>query len=94
LADFQPVENDTLQQQAFQRWNKLPAIIQTEMDNLKMGIAEGYTMPKEIVAIVIEQLQKFQDSCVIKCLLQSNLMAKGYASSICLSDSVCFNKLP
>ena len=61
LADFQPVENDTLKQQAFQRWNKLPAIIQTEIDNLKMGIAEGYTMPKEIVSIVIEQLQTLGD---------------------------------
>lgn len=61
LADFQPVENDTLKQQAFQRWNKLPGIIQTEIDNLKMGIAEGYTMPKEIVTIVIEQLQTLVD---------------------------------
>jgi uncharacterized protein (DUF885 family) len=61
LADFQPVENDTLKQQAFERWKKLPRIIQTEIDNLKIGIAEGYTMPKEIVSIVIEQLQTLRD---------------------------------
>jgi len=40
-----------LKGQAFERWNKLPAFLKTEMDNLTMGIAEGYTMPKEIVAI-------------------------------------------
>jgi uncharacterized protein (DUF885 family) len=61
LSDFQPVENDTLKEQAFERWNKLPAIIQVEIDNLKMGIAEGYTMPKEIVSLVIEQLQTLRD---------------------------------
>tara|TARA_R110002051_G_scaffold324920_1_gene424598 strand:- start:15592 stop:17310 length:1719 start_codon:yes stop_codon:yes gene_type:complete len=61
LADFQPVENDTLKRQAFERWHKLPAILQTEMDNLTIGIAQGYTMPKEIVIIVIKQLQTLGD---------------------------------
>lgn len=61
LSDFQPVANDALKKQAFERWNKLPDIVEVEIKNLKKGIVDGYTMPKEIVSIVIEQLQTLQE---------------------------------
>lgn len=61
LADFQPVGTPKLRKQAFERWNKLPVFVDTEINNLKKGIAEGYSMPKEIVDLVIEQLQVLQD---------------------------------
>lgn len=61
LSDFQPVGNDTLRNQAFERWNKLPEIVFTEIYNLKTGVENGYTMPKEIVELVIEQLQTLVD---------------------------------
>lgn len=61
LAEFQPVGTAELRNQAFERWNKLPAFVTTEIGNLKKGIAEGYSMPKEIVDLVIEQLQVLQD---------------------------------
>jgi uncharacterized protein (DUF885 family) len=57
LAQVQPVGTDTLRIQALDRWNKLPEIIETEINNLKLGVSQGYTMPKEIVTIVIDQLQ-------------------------------------
>ncbi len=57
VAQIQPVGTDTLRIQALERWNKLPEILETEISNLKLGVSEGYTMPKEIVNIVIDQLQ-------------------------------------
>ncbi|MDP5229704.1 MAG: DUF885 domain-containing protein [Cellulophaga sp.] len=65
LAAFQPVGTTELRNQAFERWNKLPAFVATEISNLKQGIAEGYTMPKEIVDLVIEQLQVLQDYPIV-----------------------------
>ncbi len=61
LAEFQPVGTSELRNQAFERWNKLPAFVTTEISNLKKGIGEGYSMPKEIVDLVIAQLQVLQD---------------------------------
>lgn len=61
LAEFQPVGSEDLREQAYERWNKFPVFVATEIKNLKKGIAEGYSMPKEIVDLVIEQLQVLQD---------------------------------
>ncbi|WP_291286294.1 DUF885 domain-containing protein [Flavobacterium sp.] len=61
IANYQPVGSDEFKKQAFERWNKLPFIISTEIQNLKLGVSRGYTMPKEIVQLVIDQLQIFLD---------------------------------
>lgn len=61
LAEFQPVGSEELREDAFERWNKFPVFVATEINNLKKGIEEGYSMPKEIVDLVIEQLQVLQD---------------------------------
>ena len=61
IAEFQPVGSKELRDQAFERWNKFSLFVDTEINNLKKGIAEGYSMPKEIVVLVIEQLQILQD---------------------------------
>lgn len=61
LAEFQPVGSEELRDQAFERWNKFSLFVDTEINNLKKGMVEGYSMPKEIVDLVIEQLQVLQD---------------------------------
>lgn len=61
IAEFQPVGSDDLRGQALERWKKLPLLIETEIGNLKKGISLGYTMPKEIVMLVIDQLQILLD---------------------------------
>jgi uncharacterized protein (DUF885 family) len=61
LAEFQPVGSEELRVQAFERWNKFSLFVDTEINNLKKGMVEGYSMPKEIVDLVIEQLQVLQD---------------------------------
>lgn len=61
VAEFQPVGSEELRNQAFERWKKFPTFVDTEIDNLKTGISEGYTMPKIIVNRVIDQLQVLID---------------------------------
>ncbi len=61
VAQIQPVGSDSLRIEALERWNKLPKIIETEINNLQLGISKGYTMPKEIVTIVIDQFQGLLD---------------------------------
>lgn len=57
IVDFQPVGNDTLREQALRRWKKFPKYVDTEIENLKVGIEKGYSMPKEIVELVIPQIE-------------------------------------
>ena len=61
VADLQPIGSEQLRTQALERWNKFPSFIDTEIDNLKIGITKGYTMPKVIVSLVIDQLQILLD---------------------------------
>ncbi len=61
LAEFQPVHSRELRLQAIERWNKLPNFVATEIGNLRTGLSQGYSMPKEIVSLVIEQLQVLLD---------------------------------
>jgi uncharacterized protein (DUF885 family) len=61
IAEFQPVGSEELRQQALVRWKKLPLYIETEIGNLEKGISQGYSMPKEIVILVIDQLQILLD---------------------------------
>ncbi len=61
VAQIQPIGSDELREQALTRWNNLPDIIENEITNLKLGVSKGYTMPKEIVRIVINQLKILLD---------------------------------
>ena len=57
FSELQPVDSPELREQAFERWEKLPTYVSTEIENLKKGLSEGYSMPKEIVILVIDQVQ-------------------------------------
>ncbi len=58
IAGEQPVGSKKARADAIRRWNQLPEHVNNEIANLKRGISEGYTVPKDIVKIVIEQLSK------------------------------------
>ena len=58
IAELQPIGTDELRDQAFTRWKQYPAFVDQEITNLQSGIKQGYTMPKEIVHLVIDQIQK------------------------------------
>ena len=49
LFEIQPVDTPELQQQALQRLGSLPAYIDTEIANLKLGLDEGYSAPRVTV---------------------------------------------
>ncbi len=57
FSELQPVNSTELRAQAIERWEKLPIYVSTEMANLKKGLAEGYSMPREIVVLVMDQFQ-------------------------------------
>jgi uncharacterized protein (DUF885 family) len=57
LVTIQPVGTDDARRDALARWDALPNYIDTEIANLREGITLGYTAPKHIVRIVIDQVR-------------------------------------
>jgi uncharacterized protein (DUF885 family) len=57
IVTIQPVGTDEARQDALARFGSLPAYVDTEIANLREGIQEGYTAPKGIVRIVIDQMK-------------------------------------
>jgi uncharacterized protein (DUF885 family) len=56
LAAIQPVGSDKARSEALARWRKVPRYIDTEIENLRIGLRQGYSTPKRNVELVIEQL--------------------------------------
>jgi len=56
LAELQPVGTAVLREQALARWSRMPAFIDQERENLRAGLAEGYSSPQAAVRRVIAQL--------------------------------------
>lgn len=56
LVTIQPVGTDRARQDALARWGALPKYIDTESANLRDGLKQGYSAPKGIVGIVIDQM--------------------------------------
>lgn len=56
IATMQPVETADQREQALRRWSAYPAFIEQATDNLRSGVAQGYTAPKAVVKRVIAQL--------------------------------------
>ncbi|MDZ7627810.1 MAG: DUF885 domain-containing protein [Parvularculaceae bacterium] len=56
VADAQDVETTVGRAQALARWRRLPAFLAQETENLRAGLAAGYSAPKRVVARVIGQL--------------------------------------
>ena len=57
VVTIQPVGTDQARKEALARWQMLPAYLDTEIVNLREGIKRGYTAPKHIVRIVIDQVR-------------------------------------
>jgi uncharacterized protein (DUF885 family) len=56
LVTIQPVGTDEAREQALARWGALPTYLDTEVANLREGLRLGYSAPKGIVPIVIDQV--------------------------------------
>ncbi len=57
LVTIQPVGQDQARQDALARWGSLPKYLDTEIANLREGMKLGYTAPRHIVRIVIDQVR-------------------------------------
>lgn len=55
IAQLQPVGSAALRDQSLQRWSKLAAYADQEIENLKQGLELGYSAPKAVVQRVIDQ---------------------------------------
>jgi uncharacterized protein (DUF885 family) len=51
------VGTDEARREALARWSSLPKYLDTEIENLRAGIAQGYTSPKLNVRIVLDQVR-------------------------------------
>jgi uncharacterized protein (DUF885 family) len=56
IAETQPVATPVDKARALARWRRLPAYLAQEEENLKAGLAAGYSAPKRVVERVIGQL--------------------------------------
>ena len=56
LVTIQPVGTPESEKEALARWSLLPAYIDTEIVNLREGLRQKYSAPKNIVRIVIKQV--------------------------------------
>lgn len=56
LANVQPVGTDMNRRNTLERWQRLADFIQNEIDNLKEGLKQGYTAPKQNVKLVMAQV--------------------------------------
>jgi uncharacterized protein (DUF885 family) len=57
IVTIQPVGSEEARQDALARFGALPQYVDTEIANLRDGIRQGYTAPKNIVRIVIDQMK-------------------------------------
>jgi uncharacterized protein (DUF885 family) len=57
VAREQPVGTADERAQALERWSSLPAVIDQEIANLRLGLEGGYSAPKPVVRRVIRQIE-------------------------------------
>src|SRR5688572_30723287 len=62
VVTIQPVGTDQARKEALARWSSLPQYLDTEIANLRDGIKRGYTAPKHIVRIVVDQVRTLASS--------------------------------
>lgn len=56
LATEQPLKTDKNKQDALTRWKKFADVAQAETDNLRQGLATGYSAPRAVLDGVLNQL--------------------------------------
>ncbi len=56
MADAQPVDTAVKRGMALARWRQFPAYLDQDQENLRAGLAGGYSAPKRVVARVVAQL--------------------------------------
>jgi uncharacterized protein (DUF885 family) len=56
IAALQPVDTPDLRAQALKRWSRFAAFVDQEIENLRSGVEQGYTVPRPVAERVIAQI--------------------------------------
>jgi uncharacterized protein (DUF885 family) len=56
VANLQPVDTAEQRAQALERWRATPKMIDREIANLRLGLAQGYSSPRSVTERVIKQV--------------------------------------
>jgi uncharacterized protein (DUF885 family) len=57
LAPRQPVSTADERRDALERWSSLPEYIDTEIDNLRAGLQQGYSAARPVAAVMVQQIE-------------------------------------
>lgn len=57
VAEKQPIGSEHQREQALKRWATVGTVVHDEIQNLKLGLLQGYSAPKPVVRRVLEQLK-------------------------------------
>ncbi|HRE31664.1 MAG TPA: DUF885 family protein, partial [Candidatus Berkiella sp.] len=66
IAEKQPIGSPQNRQNALKRWQGVPQIVNDEINNLTMGLQQGYIAPKPAVTRVLQQLTILLDTPIEK----------------------------
>ena len=61
IARRQPIGTNSLRHQALERYGRIPAFIDQEIENLRTGLDEGFSAPRSVVERVIDQISGVLD---------------------------------
>ncbi|MEJ8566472.1 DUF885 domain-containing protein [Elongatibacter sediminis] len=56
IAELQPVGSPELREQSLARWGKFSAYVDQEIENARQGLAQGYSSPRSVVRLVLDQV--------------------------------------
>jgi len=62
LASRQPVATAEERRDALQRWSSLLAYVDTEIDNLRAGLRQGYSAARPVAAAMLQQIEALLES--------------------------------
>jgi uncharacterized protein (DUF885 family) len=62
LASRQPVATAGERRDALQRWSSLPAYVDTEIDNVRTGLRQGYSAARPVAAAMLQQIEELLES--------------------------------
>ncbi|HEX9049942.1 MAG TPA: DUF885 domain-containing protein [Anaeromyxobacter sp.] len=56
VAELQPVDTAEHREQALARWRKVPRYVRQEIENLRTGLAHGYSVPRPVAERMLAQI--------------------------------------
>lgn len=95
IAITEAVRSAADRRRVLELWNTFPRYINTEMKNLKKGLAEGYSAPRAVVERVVKQVDALSDTTIERSPFYSPaLRAKDRAFTMALRSLIETQMIP